>query len=67
MWPIQEIAYEVPIAPVESFYVYYTSLSKLDENGYAHLIADKQEGFDRSSVNGNLDEVLLQKENLKIK
>ncbi|MBR6072990.1 MAG: hypothetical protein IKP76_01535 [Bacilli bacterium] len=67
VWPIQEIAYEVPVSPVESFYVYYTSLSKLDEKGYAHLLADKEEGFDRVSVNGNLDDILLQKQNIKIK
>ena len=68
VWPIQDIAYEVPIAPVESFYVNYESLSKVGEDGLIYFIADKQDGFDNTCVNGKLDDYLIERKELgKIK
>ena len=67
VWPIQDIATIEPIAPVESFYLTYTSLSSIDKNGYISLIADKQEGYDRTCLDGSLDTYLLNREEKKNK
>ena len=67
VWPIQDIATIEPIAPVETFNLTYTALSSVDENGNIKLIADKQEGYDRTCLNGELDTYLLNREEKKNK
>lgn len=66
VWPIQDIAHVEPVAPVESFYLTYTALSKIDDKDYVSFVADKEEGYDNSCINGDLDSILTVKKS-KIK